>query len=99
MLFVARKKQACLCGREEMSLTLKPPLDDDLGQEAQKTHAQAQKQHKGAKASSLGLPRQLADDEQHVEDERAHPVGEEEARYLRFGKAKDHGATPLVLAR
>ena len=42
-------------------------LDDALGREADQAEAQAQQQHEGAEAPGLGLPRQLQDDEDHVE--------------------------------
>ena len=74
---------------------LQPPLDDHLGQEAQEAHPQPQKQHEGAKATRLGLSCQLPNDEQHVEDESPHAIGEEEARNLRLGKTKNHDDTPL----
>jgi hypothetical protein len=38
----------------------------------------------------FGFPRQVTNDEKHVEHEAAHPKGEAKASYLLFAKAK-HG--------
>src|SRR5690554_1894132 len=52
------------------SLDTEKTLDQRFGDKAQKAHAQCHEQPHRVVLSGLGLPRQIADDEQHVEDQR-----------------------------
>ena len=69
------------------------PLDHALGDEADHAEGQRQKQHEGAELAGFGLPRQLADDEQHVEDEGADAEGQAEPGDLLLVEA-EHQAPP-----
>ena len=59
------REETCL----RPSLLFQIPLDEVLGDEAHHAEGQAQKNDEGAQLSGLGLPRQMADDEHHVEHE------------------------------
>src|SRR5690606_35624608 len=94
-----RLPAVCSSTPEYFSVTLIrfPSLDAEktlyqlFGHKADKAHAQCDEQPHRAVLSGLGLPRQIADDEQHVEDQRRQQDLERNRLEFRYRQAEDGG--------
>src|SRR5690554_765085 len=71
------------------SLDSEKTLDQGLRDEADETHPQRDEQPHRAVLPGLGLPGQVADDEEHVEDQRRQQDLERDGFELRHAQAED----------